>query len=293
MKLDITKLREKLTELKTKAVNTLTLTLKLAARIAVTMTSLACLVYVAARAPEMHGYWIRSKVGAKSYLIYEPKVGGGSGFAITAPSGETYIVTNDHVCAVSRDSYSVMVKDEDDNRMRRRIIARSERSDLCLIEGMPGIEGLSVANFAPSIGQIIASVGHPAGYDTTMSRGEVIMRRDVGIAEGPISVINPRTGKEEAIPAEEGGITEEQCSLPKNRIVVEDVPFFWFVLKVKMCITVTEGAYFTNMLIQPGSSGSPVVNFFGNVVGVVFASDQAGWGVTISHKDLVDFLKPY
>ncbi len=293
MKLDISKLREKLTELKGKAVNMLKITLTLAARMTATVFILASLVYVAARAPEMHGYWIREKVGAKSYLLYEPMVGGGSGFAVKAPSGETYIVTNDHVCAASRDGQSLMVKDNEGNRMRRRILAKSEYSDLCLLEGMPGVEGLSVSSSAPAIGQIIASVGHPAGYDTTMSRGEVIMRRDVGIAEGPISVVNPQTGKEEQIPAEEGGITAEQCSLPKHKIVTEKIPVLFWELEVKFCVNVTEGAYFTNMLIQPGSSGSPAVNFWGDVVGVMFASDQAGWGVAVSHKDLTDFLKPY
>jgi len=265
----------------------------LAVNITVATALILSTVYVGARAPEMHGQWIRSKVGSKTYLIYEPRSGSGTGFAVKAPSGKTYIVTNDHVCEVSKDGKSVMVRDEDGKSMRRKIIKKSDRSDLCLVEGWPGVEGLKVSSSAPEIGQIVASVGHPSGYDITLSRGEIIMRDDVMIPVGPISFIDPSSGKEQLVPAEDGGVTLKQCSMPKNKVVTVDQQIFIFVFRIKMCMNVTEKAYFTNMLIQPGSSGSPVVNFYGNIVGVVFASDRAGWGVLVSHKDLTDFLSKY
>jgi hypothetical protein len=123
----------------------------------------------------------------------------------------------------------------------------------------------------------------------TLSRGEVIGREDIEIFNGIISILNPETKKFEPT----GKISEKECSLPKNRIVEGNIQMFIFVMRAKVCLTVTEGAYRTNMVIQPGSSGSPIVNFWGNVVGVVFAGDRAMWGSTVSQKDLVKFLKNY
>lgn len=250
-------------------------------------------IYISARSPELHGQYLRSKVGSKVYTIRDSdRSGGGTGFAIKAPSGITYIMTNDHVCGVSSDGQTVQVSNENGLKMRRSIIARSEFSDLCLIEGVPRVEGLSIGA-EPMIGQIVASVGHPSLMPITLSRGEVISAEDIPIAIGAISVVNPETQKEEIIPKERGGIPYDQCLLPKHRQVYQDYPLLFFTVKVRFCVAVTLGAYRTNMQIQPGSSGSPVVNFWGQVVGVVFAGDRLMWGSAVSHKDLVEFLKPY
>jgi hypothetical protein len=182
---------------------------------------------------------------------------------------------------ISKDGYSI----------RRRIIEKSSYSDLCLIEAPPGVEGLDMGS-KPSIGQTIVSIGHPNGYDQTLSRGEIIMRETIEIPKGQISQILP-DGSEKLVPAEYGGILEEDCRLPKNKIYLQDEDVIFMVIKVKLCINVTYRAYITNMLIQPGSSGSPAVNFWGNVVGVVFAKDSAGWASVVSYDDLKYLLKKY
>ena len=251
------------------------------------------MLYVAVRAPDMHSYWLRHSVGSKVYLIKDnPRGGGGTGFAIKAPSGETYILTNDHVCSVSSDRQTVLVQNDYGLSMRRRILARADFTDLCLIEGIPGIEGLELGP-APTIGQIVAAVGHPSLMPITLSKGEIISQEDIMITEGPISFINPDTGKETLVPADSGGIALEQCSKVKNRQVEGFLDFGFFQIKVKYCVNLTEGAYRTNMLIQPGNSGSPIVDFWGNVVGVVFAGDRYMWGIDVKQQDVAKFLENY
>jgi hypothetical protein len=118
------------------------------------------------------------------------------------------------------------------------------------------------------------------------------MRETIAIPKGPISQILS-DGSEKLAPAEYGGILEQDCRLPKNEIDVKEINMMFMVIKIKQCINVTYRAYITNMLIQPGSSGSPAVNFWGNVVGVVFATDSAGWASVVSYDDLRDLLKKY
>jgi S1-C subfamily serine protease len=245
------------------------------------------LIAIAAKSPEIHGHWIRSKVGDKVYTIRNER-GGGTAFAIKAPSGATYIMTNDHVCEVAINEV-VTVFNNDGDSIQRRIIEHSSYTDLCLIEGPPGVEGLSVGS-EPEVGQIVASVGHPSLIPITLSKGEIIGRTDVGIPIAQILEEEPGMPEDFNPP---GFIREKKCKKPKNIIEEVTLQVLIIQMKQKYCLNVTKGAYLTNMVIQSGSSGSPVVNFWGNVIGVVFAGDRAGWGVVVSIDDLNQFLKNY
>lgn len=256
---------------------------------------ISSILFMAARAPEFHDHWIRSKVGSRVYKIRDSvKSGGGTGSAVMAPSGETYILTNDHVCGVSKDGQSVLVTDEEGNSLRRRIIAHDETSDLCLIEGMPGVKGLAVASSAPGRGDAVSVVGHPRLMPLTLSKGELIYSTDVMIALGPISVHDPRSGQDVQVPPEQGGILPENCQMAKHSQIDVDMDAMFFTIKVKFCVMKVNQAYQSNAIILPGNSGSPVVNWWGQVEGVAFASDnESHWGLIVSLADIQDFLKNY
>lgn len=267
---------------------------KVALKITAALAAVLVIVYLAARAPEIHSSIIREKVGEKTYTIRGGlKTGGGTGFSIKGKSGITYIVSNAHVCEVSPDGYHVLVSSDNGRHMWRRILEVSDKSDLCIIEGIPGVEGLSLGS-EPSIGQIVASVGHPSLMPITLSRGEIIGPEDIRILKGVIlDPNNPEDVKASRFVHPDFRLTPDQCSEPKNEIVTEKVDMLFFQLEVKLCLDVTRGAYLTNILIQPGNSGSPVVDFWGNVIGVVFASDSYNWGIVVSNKDLRDLLSNY
>jgi hypothetical protein len=90
-------------------------------------------------------------------------------------------------------------------------------------------------------------------------------------------------------PAEEG-----KCDLPKNKIVVIPVPALIGGGEIKACIVRTEAAYMTSIVIYSGNSGSPMVDFWGRVVGVAFASDNRDhYGDIVSLDDLETFLAKY
>lgn len=247
---------------------------------------------MALKLPESYDKHIRKSVGDKVYMIKDsPMSGGGTGFAITAPSGQTYILTNDHVCEVSSDGVTVLVESSEKS-LRRKIVAKDPNSDLCLIEGIPGEKGLSLGS-EPLIGDHVAVVGHPLLMPKHISKGEYFGVENVSFIQGPISYFSPITGEEVFIKPIDGGIDPADCRLNKHRQEVGAEDFFFFKIYVKYCTVNVKNAYTTSVIIHPGNSGSPVVNFWGNVIAVAFAGDETNWGRMVSLSDVKRFLKNY
>jgi len=270
-------------------------TVSTAVHYALIVAVIATLAVGVLKLPEVHNHWLHSKVGSRVYKIQDQaNGGGGTGFAVKAPSGQSYILTNDHVCGVSADGQSVLVTDDKGDSMRRRIISHDGNSDLCLIEGVPGVEGLSVASTQPSRGDTIYVVGHPRLMPTHVSSGEMLGKEDVTLILGPISVIDPVSGKEEQIDPAKGGILPEMCMAPKNSQENIEINLLFFTVQVKFCMLNVKDTYTTAVTIHPGNSGSPAVNFWGNVEGVAFAgSSETNWGNMLNLKDIKAFLKNY
>lgn len=222
--------------------------------------------------PEIHYNYIRNSVGNKVVMITNPEgTHGGTGFHIKGHSGRTYILTNSHVCSHTEENGLVTVSDTNGNILPRRILLNSDFTDLCVIEAMPGAEGLSLGS-EPNPGQIVAVVGHPKLLPITMSRGEIIGKQEVEVGDHIMT-----------------GDPNDKCNLPKNKI--EEINIFGFPLKV---CTVKIKAYISNVTILPGNSGSPVVNFYGNVIGVAFAGDSSSnWGDFVTIEDVIRMLKPF
>ncbi len=244
--------------------------------------------YTAHKAPEIHSAFLRYKVGTKVYMIKgRLDGGGGSGFAVKAPSGQSYIVTNAHVCEgalkQSEDKEALLVVNGD-GAMRRRIIEVSGFTDLCVLEGVPGVEGLSLGD-AASVGDAVTAVGHPKLRPLTLSKGEIIGAHDVKILDFAFPTGNPFI--DFILQAREG-----KCDKPKNEIV--NIPLDEEgLLVLKLCFDNTKGAYQSTVVIFPGNSGSPVVDALGRVVGVAFASDGTNWAEIVSQQDLERFLARY
>lgn len=233
--------------------------------------------------PEIHRSYLRHKVGSKTFMIKGKKDGGGgTGFQILAPSGQTYVMTNSHVCegalTQSEDKDSLIVEDNDGNSIRRRVLENSDFTDLCLLEGMPGVEGLKLAKTPVMLGDTEYIVGHPLLRPLSVSDGEIVGLKDVKI---PTAQIN--TPEEEL-----------RCSLPKNEVVSLEVDLYGIVkMPLKLCLNVTKAALMTTVLIFPGNSGSPMVNAYGEVTGVAFAADATSWGYAVSLRDVRRMLLLY
>lgn len=232
---------------------------------------LACSI-IGAKAPEWHLAFLRSYVGSRTAILTNEQGAGGSGFHIEASSGQTYLITNAHVCEISKTGSLNVAKEKGQPSISRKILQISDETDLCIMEPLPGVTGLSLGSM-PSLGSTVASIGHPELAPITISKGEIV-------GEGETKVIAYLIDSEEA---------EKACNKPKN--FVETVETFFGPIRV---CGVRVDSFITSVQIYPGSSGSPLVNFFGNVVGVVFAgSRESGYGRVVKVDALKSFISPY
>jgi S1-C subfamily serine protease len=247
--------------------------------IALIFSMFASSAFLVLEAPQIQKAWFRYTVGSKVVKVIKtdskgrPR-GGGTGFAIKAPSGKTYIMTNAHVCDMYEGSKNALVQFGDGPLIPTRIIQISDKTDLCLMENVNEMKGLSLAS-SLAVGEVITVVGHPALMPLNISTGDVLGNSKVDVNLGIVGL----------------DINREDCHLPKHRMEAsgQDVDMGFLVYCVEHIRSIQ-----TTAINLPGNSGSPVVNFFGHVVGVLFAGDdEVHWSLIISLEDINTFLAPY
>jgi S1-C subfamily serine protease len=223
--------------------------------------------YLVLNAGQMHHDYIINKVGPSVVMITNLSANhGGTGFAIQAPSGKEYILTNAHICVgVERP---MIITFKDNRQVPLQIIEVSSKTDLCLLSAVGNLPALKIGSKL-SIGETVGIVGHPALMDITLTKGELIQYMKV------------------AVP-----VPEEFCVRSKevNGPFKETGNIFY------PCAEFIDRAGQTNVVILGGNSGSPTVNFYGNVVGVAFAGrsgDGSNWAIIVPLEEVQEFLKPY
>ena len=243
-------------------------------------------------APQVQRAYVRGKVAAAVFEVRGQKDGGGgTGFQVEGPSGTSYIVTNSHVCefaqSAAKDQNFVLVK-QTDHWLKRRVLEVDGEADLCLLEGAPNIAGLKLGGDV-KIGDYVAAVGHPHLGPTTMSEGEVVARTDTLIQH---HIMKSGDAKLDRFL----GASDEPCDQPKNEIVKKMLYLFGFIPlgEAPICLVREKEAVQTNVTIFGGNSGSPLVDSWGRVVGVVFAADgSTNWGFAVNINHLKHLLRDY
>lgn len=206
--------------------------------------------FISAKGPELHAGFIRNYVGNKTVMITSGR-SGGSGSYVRAKSGKTFILTNKHVCQISNTGM-LLVHDLDGKQELRKIIKMSEKYDLCVVDAGTHKKGLFLAE-SVEIGETIGIVGHPKLQPLTVSRGELIGYRTISVAGRPDSDGNCSAA---------GFVIKNEALIS----ILQNV--FGFCVSKHYSGQIT--AY-----SRGGSSGSPVVDFFGSIAGVLFAGNRA------------------
>lgn len=214
----------------------------------------------------IHSNYLRESVGNEVVMITRMEGrGGGTGFHVKARSGKTYILTNSHICRAADDRGYVLVKGQNENHsMPRKVIKHYTEHDLCVVEPLPGHEGIEVAG-SSHIGEEAYIFGHPGLRPLTRSQGEIIGREQIKVGDR----VNER-GE-----CDNGG----------------EMRFTFFG---PVCVFTYDAEVVSNP-IYGGNSGSPVVDKFGHVIGVVFAgnADLEHGGDIVPLDYVQDFLRKY
>lgn len=231
---------------------------------------IAIISLTAVSAPRLHEQWLQSHVGDAVVFITSPKgalrQGRATGFQVTAPSGTVYTITNQHVCELAKDGVLMVGEKAKSGRMLpRRILEIDEEADLCLVEGLTGYGGLTIAG-GYAVGDYNYVLGHPLGGPIDLMAGFLKQVKPIFI---PLMEVNL-----------------DDCNGPG--LTKRELPtlFGSFLVCFK-----ERPAVLTNITIFAGNSGSPMVNAFGRVTGVVFAANtRTNQGYAVPLENVKRFL---
>ena len=205
--------------------------------------------YVVQLAPQAQLDFLRWKTeNSVVRVLSVDNTGGGTGFAMKAKSGKNFIVTNKHVCEIEVDGW-VFIKPTNKSGVYRKVVYVDNKHDLCLIEGDSRLNNLELAG-SPRINQINYVIGHPALRDLSIAQGEFIGYKTIEMPED-VS-------------------TRAECKWK----VLELPEIYRFIMgRDFLCLKPFKSLSLTTVS-YPGNSGSPVLNRFGRVMGVLFAGSR-------------------
>lgn len=213
---------------------------------ALTIAFVALALNAAFIQPQAHNTYLRWEVGESVVQVLHPSLrGGGTGFAVKAESGAEFIMTNKHVCE-SNVNGVVVIRQDDKEPIYKNVVYMDKIHDLCLIEGDRRLSALDIGN-APKKGDIHYVVGHPGLRQLTVSSGEYIGYSIARLLDDVQKREDCRGEIRELTPMQQGFFGMEFACIMSYR------------------------SYATTATSYPGNSGSPAVDRWGNVIGVLFA----------------------
>lgn len=212
--------------------------------------------------------WIRNR----SVMLFGA-IGQCSGEQVRAPSGVDYILTAGHCADIAEDG-NMWVKTENGQILSRRVIAEDPTADLLLVEGLPGMEGLPIADTISRF-EHVRTFTHGKGLMTYKTDGWLVQSKEI-----KIPLWQGDTDDKQQMP--------DRCFMPKMGIISMET----FFGPTTICyLDVFE--IVTTAKIVPGSSGGMVVDDDGKLAGVASATDEYGFGYLVRLTDIQRFIRAY
>jgi S1-C subfamily serine protease len=186
----------------------------------------------------------------------------GSGFILRSDTENNYLITNWHVCNAVSWYNKVFASFEGGKLIGGDITKRDPISDLCAIKVSPGLSSLRLASTLKP-GQVLYTRGYPLGVLSESS-----------------GIFKSRQTWSYTYPIDEVGSCFQGSKSVKNGNGL-----------TKGC-SVNYTDNLTSMYSRPGSSGSPVVNENGELVGVMSSWDgDKDLGGMVTLESVQSFIK--
>lgn len=197
---------------------------------------------------------------------------GGTGFAVKAPSNKIYTLTNAHICRIS-DNGELDYTVDNIRYARLSILEVSLTADLCILTSVPNADGIKLADETSAFENVYI-FGHPHLDELTFSSGKMLNKAEISLVA-------------------DFNMNKEECE-KINGVLNELNPLAKMFLGLDTACVVSYTANRTNAIVFPGNSGSPVLNFYSEVIGVVFASnDDTHFSYLVTLEDVQKFLSRY
>jgi hypothetical protein len=224
------------------------------------LTRIACYLLILAIFPACAMLTVRSDSYVRNRVVQLNRAGGScSGVQVVAPSGKAYVLTASH-CRGLVEAGKVEATDEQNQKYFLDFIKEDPNSDLMLLSS-PNDNGVGIADHV-RMHEHVHAMTHGHGYPTYRTDGEALMLSRIEFAEFDLKDIADLAA----------------CLQPKNKISQEDASCHVAVVEMM-----------SNASIIPGSSGGPLLNEYGSLVGIASCTDGY-FGSFVTLGDIKKFL---
>jgi S1-C subfamily serine protease len=125
---------------------------------------------------------INRAVGSQVVKVLNKEGGVGTGFAIKARSGKPVIVSNRHVCDMSKTK-EIFFEKQSGQDYHTLILERSNKTDLCVMDALDKFKGLRLSP-QPNVHKPIQVLGHPFGWPLKHTFGYIFNRDVIDVPYG-------------------------------------------------------------------------------------------------------------
>lgn len=188
---------------------------------------------------------------------------GGTGFQVKY-EGKQYTLTNYHICLAADYEDTLKSRDYFGNTRRLKVIARYIKNDLCVLEPINFLPAIRLASNYYMHEQVYL-IGHPRLEALTLQTASIVSKYYINMTM-PRRAQDPCNGQEIKYDVNMPGLDYKYC----------DDMFM---------------ALHSNIISYGGNSGSPVLDDFGNLIGVLFAGDRRA--VTASYIVPLEYVKDF
>lgn len=218
----------------------------------------------------LHLKYLRG-LGQNTVLIKNSTGSGATGFIVKGTkSGDFFVMTNGHVCGLAEDN-KVLVTYRSDTYVLE-VIKKYQYNDLCAIAVPESVTKAFKIAKNYDLGSAAFVIGYPQLEPLSIATGELSGEILISIQ---VSENRPK----------------EECTGPTYTYYTDDIPELYKTVGLESVCIRSMLSNTSTIVISPGNSGSPVVNIWGEVVAVTFASNESGTrSYHVPLADLVQFL---